>query len=369
MSVWDQFKQIRAKIDHIRPDGVGYVKSSGDLIEIGEINSARGIEVDVAIVSETHGVCLTKSAVAGSYDKYEQKMIERYNIKDELENNHTTSDEEGLNPGEEFSAKVIDINSSGVGKVEDPYENSLKIGPISCEVGHEVQLEFVCEGYARCLDESVQSKNYENRFNILAGKHDLVPISIDEEYTGEVIQTHSSNSTVSLNGVHVHLQKEELSIGDKVVIRVTGFASQSALGEFIETKEDINSDSSPNQPSESHDLQNLRQQAKQQSRDSVDVSQTQTTVKQYSRSSTVRKYAKARADGVCEGCGSSAPFLDQDGDPYLQVHHLEELSNGGADVPENVACLCPNCHYRIHHGRDGEEFNKQVAAQIDSIEN
>lgn len=82
----------------------------------------------------------------------------------------------------------------------------------------------------------------------------------------------------------------------------------------------------------------------------------------------MKRYAKSRADGICEGCDSSAPFVNEDGDPYLQVHHLEALSDGGADEPENVTCLCPNCHYRIHHGKDGEEFNEQISAEIDRIE-
>lgn len=85
---------------------------------------------------------------------------------------------------------------------------------------------------------------------------------------------------------------------------------------------------------------------------------------QYSRSKAVKEYAEARADGRCEGCGSPAPFMDEAGEPYLHVHHLEELSEGGDDDLKNVACLCPNCHYRVHHGQGGEEYNERIKARL-----
>lgn len=358
MSVWDRFEQIKTEVEHVRPDNTGYVKSGGDLIEIGSISSNKGYVVEVALVSRNQGVCLTKTAVSGPYDKYEQRMIDKHDIRDDIEEND-------LLLGEEFSAEIIDINSSGIGCVKTDSGVHLKIGPISCEVGREVQLEFVGEGYARCLDESVRPGNYETRFNIFAERYDSVPVSVGEEYTGEVVQTYFDNLTAVSDGVHVNISEGGLNMGDKILFRVTGFASQSALGEFIEKKGSTNSNSCS---SNSDGIRSLRERAEEQSQGPSNVSNVEKTVKQYSRSATVKQYAKARADGICEGCGSSAPFVDRDGEPYLQVHHLEELSDGGADEPGNVACLCPNCHYKIHHGKNGEEFNEQIASKIDRIE-
>lgn len=64
------------------------------------------------------------------------------------------------------------------------------------------------------------------------------------------------------------------------------------------------------------------------------------------------------ADGVCQGCGEDAPFIAKNGDPYLEVRHITRRSDGGADAPKNVIALYPNCHRRIHEGRDGDEFNQ-----------
>jgi 5-methylcytosine-specific restriction protein A len=80
----------------------------------------------------------------------------------------------------------------------------------------------------------------------------------------------------------------------------------------------------------------------------------------YSRSAYVREYALREADGVCQGCGEEAPFIAENGKPYLEVHHITRMSDGGADSPENVVALCPNCHRRVHEGRDGDEFNQSL---------
>lgn len=58
-----------------------------------------------------------------------------------------------------------------------------------------------------------------------------------------------------------------------------------------------------------------------------------------------------RAQGKCEDCKHEAPFnRASDGTPYLEVHHIDPLSEGGDDWVENAIALCPNCHRRAHYG-------------------
>ena len=46
-----------------------------------------------------------------------------------------------------------------------------------------------------------------------------------------------------------------------------------------------------------------------------------------------------------------APFMKKSNDePYLEVHHIKPLSQGGEDSLENVKAICPNCHRKIHFG-------------------
>lgn len=79
------------------------------------------------------------------------------------------------------------------------------------------------------------------------------------------------------------------------------------------------------------------------------------------RSEAVRVYVLRRANGVCEGCGSPAPFRTPEGRPYLEPHHIRRLSDGGPDDPDWVAGVCPNCHRRAHYGEDRLEFNRHLA--------
>jgi DNA invertase Pin-like site-specific DNA recombinase/5-methylcytosine-specific restriction endonuclease McrA len=88
----------------------------------------------------------------------------------------------------------------------------------------------------------------------------------------------------------------------------------------------------------------------------------------YQRSEDVRAYVLSRSKGCCEGCKSAAPFVRKDGSPYLEPHHIRRVSDGGPDDPAFVIALCPNCHRRVHAGKDGESFNGQLHAKMPTLE-
>ncbi|WP_296176594.1 HNH endonuclease [Psychrobacter sp. UBA2769] len=85
------------------------------------------------------------------------------------------------------------------------------------------------------------------------------------------------------------------------------------------------------------------------------------------RSTAIKLYAKKRANGICEGCNEIAPFETKSG-PYLEVHHLTRLADGGADLPQNVIALCPTCHRKAHYSLDCLEFNNQLINKVATIE-
>ena len=116
-------------------------------------------------------------------------------------------------------------------------------------------------------------------------------------------------------------------------------------------------------------LGDLREEAKKDGVEIVPEGATTTRVTQeYRRSEKVKEYVKARADGCCEGCGDIAPFTSKTGEPYLHAHHVQELSEGGSDTPETVIALCPNCHYRVHHGKSGGKYNEKLKRKLERIE-
>ena len=72
-------------------------------------------------------------------------------------------------------------------------------------------------------------------------------------------------------------------------------------------------------------------------------------------------YVLERARGICELTGDPAPFLTQAGEPYLEVHHIHRLADGGLDHPKNCAAISPNAHREIHHGAKGKELDNKLA--------
>ena len=68
----------------------------------------------------------------------------------------------------------------------------------------------------------------------------------------------------------------------------------------------------------------------------------------YNRSAAVIRETRSRAGGICQYCNRPAPFIDINGKPYLEVHHVIWLSRGGKDSTKNTVALCPNCHKRMH---------------------
>lgn len=61
----------------------------------------------------------------------------------------------------------------------------------------------------------------------------------------------------------------------------------------------------------------------------------------------------------CALCGYEKPTMNEESELYspsgymysfLQLHHILSIKAGGEDKEENLLCLCPNCHIKIHCG-------------------
>lgn len=78
----------------------------------------------------------------------------------------------------------------------------------------------------------------------------------------------------------------------------------------------------------------------------------------YNRSVYIKEFARRVAVGICQLCDKEAPFLDKRGNPFLEVHHINDLSKGGSDSIDNVVALCPNCHRKIHQLELEDDFVK-----------
>ncbi|NOI27848.1 HNH endonuclease [Vibrio coralliilyticus] len=90
----------------------------------------------------------------------------------------------------------------------------------------------------------------------------------------------------------------------------------------------------------------------------------ETTTTIYKRSGKIKGWVIRRADGSCELCDDDAPFEKEDGTPFLEVHHLTRLKDGGSDTVENCAALCPNCHRKLHHSSDRDMLTEELREKV-----
>lgn len=88
----------------------------------------------------------------------------------------------------------------------------------------------------------------------------------------------------------------------------------------------------------------------------------------YLRNPYVAALAKRLAKGRCRLCDEPAPFTDNQGQPFLEVHHIVRLADGGPDTIINTVALCPNCHRKMHcinHTADVEQLIEVAKTQAE----
>ena len=95
--------------------------------------------------------------------------------------------------------------------------------------------------------------------------------------------------------------------------------------------------------------------------------QYRTTSRRFRRDPRVVTFANLRAGGRCEmpDCAHSL-FLNDRNAPYLEVHHLHWLREGGSDNWENVAALCPSCHREVHFGKNRVQQTQKLKNAVDA---
>lgn len=77
-------------------------------------------------------------------------------------------------------------------------------------------------------------------------------------------------------------------------------------------------------------------------------------VSDFVRSPQVIADVREAASGHCELCAQLAPFVRDDGTPFLEVHHVVTLADGGRDTVDNAVALCPNCHRLLHYAAEAD---------------
>ncbi len=82
------------------------------------------------------------------------------------------------------------------------------------------------------------------------------------------------------------------------------------------------------------------------------------------RDPNVIAWVLAESAGRCEVCDADAPFQTPEGLPYLEVHHVRPIAEGGPDTIDNAAATCPNCHRRLHLGADATRLRSALIRKL-----
>lgn len=84
------------------------------------------------------------------------------------------------------------------------------------------------------------------------------------------------------------------------------------------------------------------------------------TTIQIARDPAVKAWVLKASEGICGCCQQPAPFKDDDGLPFLEVHHVRQLKDGGTDTINNAVALCPNCHRACHYSKTRRTLGSQL---------
>jgi 5-methylcytosine-specific restriction enzyme A len=149
----------------------------------------------------------------------------------------------------------------------------------------------------------------------------------------------------------------------------TGAMRQAIVFNLVPAS-DLDEDIAPSRDEDggTPDLQTLRRRALEAVSTPTQADRATAKRNVYERSREIRAYVLARANGHCEACSRSAPFVAISGAPYLEPHHIRRLGDGGPDDPRFMGAVCPNCHREIHHGANGLSINERLQIAVSSKE-
>ena len=76
---------------------------------------------------------------------------------------------------------------------------------------------------------------------------------------------------------------------------------------------------------------------------------------------------KVLRNGFVSAAVNLSPFLWEDSTPFLEVHRLRRLADGGSDTSANAIAACPNCHRELHYGLGKEGLRQRVYGSVERL--
>jgi 5-methylcytosine-specific restriction endonuclease McrA len=219
------------------------------------------------------------------------------------------------------------------------HKNNISIGRCSLNPGERVRVRMFDQGrdYAVCCEQSVYIEDIRSRLNNQITQEEI-------EFFYEIYDAFGNSITS---------QPESDTTGE-----------QERADSAAESTEKSESEPVITEPASDNELTDLRRKAERAATENPARDTSASPSSAYQRSESIKQYAKARAGGNCEYCEEQAPFETPEGEPYLEVHHVDELGEEGEDSPEKVVALCPSCHKEIHYGHRGDQINNELRQKL-----
>lgn len=343
---WSVGETATVTIDHYSDlENAIVTDNNRDLaVNLGPLTCPPGTEVTAERVEKAYAICYDREYWTDDYKqtitRYSKKLFANPSITDWPIGETRTAKITSIRNNNNRSIVYGDGTQLNIGNADVPIETPVPVARLSGNIGIALNPEHWPSDYFDRVADLMHPDNGELSYEI---NRDEGTITFDyrrETYTFELIEREPPIETTDDSA--------------------TPSSDTTSTNTASTAKEPSNS---------SPGSEKLREQAEEQATQNPPVSVEKTRTQEYSRSEKVKQYAKKRADGTCEGCGDPAPFTSATGDPYLHAHHVHELSDGGADTPETVIALCPNCHYRVHHGEDGDAYNQDLIEELAAKEN
>src|SRR5690606_39009119 len=76
-------------------------------------------------------------------------------------------------------------------------------------------------------------------------------------------------------------------------------------------------------------------------------------VKKAVRNQKIAQLVKESQGYICGLCGRE-PFIQKNGNLYAEADHVNPLGSEGFDSPDNMRCLCAQCHAVVTYGNEEE---------------
>ena len=240
-------------------------------------------------------------------------------------------------------------------KIEQEYKSSNNSEPkAKNKLWSEEELSEAVDCYLEMFHKDQEGTKYKKShyYNYLASKYDRTPKAFGRRMSNIThIMMLMDLPTVAGLAPLSNVGKTQAPIIERLIAEKLNQPFIDVASIDAEAQSVINSKSTPPKP-----------------KGEENPSHTETTTKVYKRSGKVKGWVIRRANGFCELCDDKAPFEKDDSTPFLEVHHLTRLKDGGPDTVGNCAALCPNCHRKLHYSAERFTLTKTLREHITKIE-